>query len=75
MSGTTPAPGASARNRRDKAEETTKTARALIDAERETARRKTIRLREARVAKEAEDAEAAALAKPKPKRRRKADQG
>ncbi len=72
MTETTQAPGAATRNRRDKAEETTKTAKAFIEAEREAARKKTSRLREARLEKEAaeaEEAQAAAAAKPVRKRR------
>ncbi|ESR23359.1 hypothetical protein [Lutibaculum baratangense] len=71
--------GGSAQSKRDRGEETTKTAKALIDAERTAAQKKTLRLREARLAKEAEDAEAAevaakakAKAKAAPKKRKRA---
>ena len=76
MASTAKLPGAQARNARDKAEETTRTARALIDADRQATLKKTERLREARVAKEEADAvadAAAAAAKPAPKKRKKAE--
>ncbi len=62
--------GTGAKDRRQKAEETTRTAMALIEAERKAANRKTERLRAERLAREEAEAQAPEE-KPAPKRKRR----